>query len=66
MYLINSSIAEQQQTSSIVVSLALGQLITVNVKFEVLLYIKPNCHKAVSLASAVQHLCKIHTEKPEV
>ena len=56
--------AEQQQTRPVVVPLALGQLIAVNAEFEVLLCVNPKCHKAVSPAGIVEHLRKIHKEKP--
>jgi hypothetical protein len=58
--------AEQQQTPTIVVPPALGQLIAVNAEFEVLLCARPNCRKAVSLAGIVEHLRKIHKESPKV
>jgi hypothetical protein len=54
---------EQQQTQPIKVPAALSQLIVVNVKYKVLLCIKPNCRKAVNLVSIVEHLRKIHKEK---
>ena len=52
--------AEQQQTPTIAMPPTLGQVIAVNAEFEVLLCLRRNCRKAVSLASAVQHLRKIH------
>jgi hypothetical protein len=58
--------AEQQQTPTIVVPLALGQLIAANAEFKVLLCARPNCRKAVSLASIVEHLRKIRKESPKV
>ena len=58
--------AEQQQTRPVVVLPALGQLIAVNAEFEVLLCVNPKCRKAVSPAGAVEHLRKIHKEKPGI
>ena len=58
--------AEQQRTRFIAVPPALGQLIAVNAEFEVLLCVNPTCRKAVSLAGAVEHLRKIHNEKPGI
>jgi hypothetical protein len=59
---MKSSMAEQQQTRLIEVPAALGQLIALNVEYEVLLCL--NCRKGVSPASIVEHLRKIHKEKP--
>jgi hypothetical protein len=58
--------AEQQQTQTIVVRPALGQAIAINAEFGVLLCVRPNCRKAVSLAGVVKHLRKIHKESPKV
>ena len=58
--------AEQQQTQTVEVPPALGQLVAVNAEFEVLLCIRPQCRKAVSPAGVVEHLRKIHREKPAV
>jgi hypothetical protein len=55
-YLIHSSVAEQQQARPIEVPTALGQLIAVNAEFEMLLCVSP--------AGIVEHLRKIHKEKP--
>ena len=46
--------------------MALAQLIVVNMEYEVLLCLNPKCRKAVNPASMVEHLHKIHSEKPEV
>jgi hypothetical protein len=56
-YLINSSMAEEQQACPIEVPAVLGQLIAVNAEFKVL---------CISPAGAVEHLRKIHKEKPPV
>lgn len=56
--------AEQQQTQSIEVPTALSQLIAVNVEYKVLLCARLNCCKAVSPAGIIEHLRKIHKEKP--
>src|SRR5277367_2149902 len=58
--------AEQQQTHAVEVPAALRQLVALNVKYSVLLCVSPKCCKAVSPAGVVEHLRKIHKEKPSV
>jgi hypothetical protein len=41
---------------------ALVKLIAVNAEFGLLLCARPQCHKAVSPANAVEHLRKTHKE----
>jgi hypothetical protein len=53
-------------TCPIEVPTALAQLIAVNMEYEVLLCLNPKCCKAVNPAGIVEHLRKIHSEKPEV
>lgn len=65
-YLINFSMAEQQQTRPIEVPVALSQLVAVNVEYRVLLCLSRGCRKAVSPAGIVEHLRKIHKETPQV
>ena len=65
-HLTNSSMAQQQQTRPVEVPVALGQLIAVNAEFEVLMCLNPKCRKGVNPAGAVEHLRKIHKEKPGI
>ncbi|KFY27816.1 hypothetical protein V493_03286 [Pseudogymnoascus sp. VKM F-4281 (FW-2241)] len=44
----------------------LAHLIHLNVEFKVLVCLGRGCHKAVSRAGLVEHLRKIHKEKPEI
>ena len=57
---------EHQQVHPIEAPTALSQLIAVNVEYEVLLCLGHGCRKAVSPAGMVEHLRKIHHEKPLV
>jgi Orsellinic acid/F9775 biosynthesis cluster protein D len=63
---MHSSMAEQQQAGPVAAPTALSQLIAVNVEYEVLLCLGNGCRKAVNPAGIVEHLRKIHREKPSV
>ena len=52
--------AEQQLTRPAEVPVALSQLIALNIEYKVLLCVTNSCHKAVSLASIVEHLRSVH------
>lgn len=57
---------EQQQARPVEAPAALSQLIALNVEYGVLLCLGSGCRKAVNPADIVQHLRKIHHEKPLV
>jgi hypothetical protein len=64
--MIDSSMAERQEACPIEAPAALSRLIAVNVVYEVLLCLGSGCRKAVNPAGMVEHLRKIHYEKPSV
>lgn len=63
---INSIMAEHRADNSISVPSTLDHLIHLNVEYKVLICMKLLCRKAVSPAGLVEHLRKIHKEKPEI
>lgn len=63
---INSNMAEQQANPLQPIPPELDHLIHLNVEFRVLVCLGNGCRKAVSARGFVEHLRKIHKEKPPI